>query len=254
MPSYGLAEYLVVLAGMLLQSMIAIVMLRRGLHRQWPGFFIYTVFHIFQPIADIVGVVEKWNQLTYFYFFYSVEALSLGLSFVVIYEVFLSVLEPYDAMRRVGSKIFFCSGAALLLIGILFLIFGPASEGGRLFRIVFYSERSLRIVQVGLLLLLFVMSKSLGLSWRSNAFGIAMAYGVYASIQLVLVILRLKYVDFSLPVNSWCSAISFILACLIWLRYLVQRREIAQPIRVIPYNDIAKWNEKLEELLKKKAA
>lgn len=29
---------------------------------------------------------------------------------------------------------------------------------------------------------------------------------------------------------------------------------VAQPIRVIPYNDIAKWNEKLEELLRPKSA
>ena len=29
---------------------------------------------------------------------------------------------------------------------------------------------------------------------------------------------------------------------------------VAQPVRVIPYNDIAKWNEKLEELLKPKSA
>ena len=36
--------------------------------------------------------------------------------------------------------------------------------------------------------------------------------------------------------------------------YFFQTEAIAQPVRVIPYNDIAKWNEKLEELLKKKAA
>ena len=43
--------------------------------------------------------------------------------------------------------------------------------------------------------------------------------------------------------------------CLIWVRcYILQTSKIAQPVRVIPYNDIAKWNEKLEELLKKKAA
>jgi hypothetical protein len=40
----------------------------------------------------------------------------------------------------------------------------------------------------------------------------------------------------------------------IWTCYFWQPREVAQPVRVIPYNDIAKWNEKLEELLKRKAA
>ena len=45
-----------------------------------------------------------------------------------------------------------------------------------------------------------------------------------------------------------------IVALSIWLWYILQPQEIAQPIRVIPYNDIAKWNEKLEELLKPKSA
>ena len=39
MPSYGLGEYLVVVAGIILQSVIAVTMVRRKLHRKWPGFF-----------------------------------------------------------------------------------------------------------------------------------------------------------------------------------------------------------------------
>jgi hypothetical protein len=33
-----------------------------------------------------------------------------------------------------------------------------------------------------------------------------------------------------------------------------QPEKLAGRLAVIPYNDIAKWNEKLEELLKRKAA
>ena len=81
-----------------------------------------------------------------------------------------------------------------------------------------------------------------------------MGYGIYASIQLVLVVLRLKYVDFSIQLISWCSAISFILACLIWLWYILQRQEVSQPVRVIPHNDIEKWNRALEGMLARKGA
>ncbi len=254
MPSYGLGEYLVVVVGIILQSVIAVTMVRRKLHRQWPGFFLYMIFHIFQPGLDIIGVIQKWNPLTYYYFFYAVESLSLALSFVVIYEVFSSVMEPYDALRRVGKGLFFGTSAVLLAVGLLFIVFGPATGGARVFKVVFYSERSLRIVQVGLLMLLFVISRSLALSRRSNAFGIAMGYGIYASLQLVMVALTLKYVNLSHQLLSWFSTLNFLLVCVIWLSYVIQRQAVAQPVRVIPYNDIAKWNEKLEELLKRKAA
>ena len=96
------------------------------------------------------------------------EVLSLALSFVVIYEVFLSVLEPYDALRKVARKIFFVAAAILLLIAVLFIFFGTGSEGNRLFKLVYYTERSLRIIQIGLLMLLFFLARSFGLSWRSN--------------------------------------------------------------------------------------
>ena len=173
MPSYGVKEYLIVLVGIVLQSAIAAVMMRRKLYRQWPGFFSYMI-HILQPGLDIIGVIQKWNLLTYYYFFYAVESLSLALSFVVIYEVFLSVMDPYDALMRVGKGLFFGTGGVLLALGLLFVVFGPTADGAMVFKVVFYSERSLRIVQVGLLMLLFAISRSLALSWRSIAFGIAM--------------------------------------------------------------------------------
>jgi hypothetical protein len=215
----------------------------------WPGFFAYNVYHIFQPALDFVGIIRRWPELTYFYFFYTVEVLSLALSFVVIHEVFLSVLKPYDALWRMGRKTFVVTVTILLLIAVLFVCFGPGSEGNRLFKLVFYSERSLRIIQVGLLVLLFSLSRSFGLSWRSIAFGIAFGYGIYASIQLVLVAIRLKYVNLGFHLTSTLSALSFILMCAIWLRFLLQPQRIAEPVRTVPHNDIDKWNQALDGLL-----
>ena len=254
MPSYGLAEYLVVAVGMTIQSVIALTMFRRKLHRLWPGFFLYTLFHIIQPVLDMVGVIQKWDLLVYYYFFYGVESLSLALSFVVIYEVFQSVMKPYDALRRAGKSLFFGTTVALLAVGLLFVALGPAVGGAEVFKVVFYSERSLRIVQVGLLISLFAISRSMALSWRSNAFGIALGYGVYASIQLVLVALVLKYINFGHQLISWVSTLSFILTCVIWLWYLLQQQELEQPVRVIPHNEIEKWNQALEGIMAGKDA
>jgi hypothetical protein len=40
----------------------------------------------------------------------------------------------------------------------------------------------------------------------------------------------------------------------VWASYLLQPAKVLQQPRVIPYNDIAKWNEKLEEILRWKSA
>ncbi|HLH09091.1 MAG TPA: hypothetical protein VKW78_17775 [Terriglobales bacterium] len=236
----------------MLQTAIAAAMIRRNLYWRWPGFFAYTIFHILQPGVDLIGVVQKWNPLTYYYFFYGLEALSLVLSMVVVYEVFVSVLEPYNALRMIGKRLFLGTATVLVVVGLLFVSWGPANSGAQIFKVVFYSERTLRIVQVGVLVLLFALSRSLALSWRSEAFGIALGYGIYASIQLVVVILRLKYVNFGYQLISWVSTLSFILMCVIWLWYAVQGDKVVQQARVVPHNDIERWNRALEGVLARK--
>ena len=115
-------------------------------------------------------------------------------------------------------------------------------------------ERSLTVVQAGLLLLLFVLSSSLGLAWRSYSFGLALGFGTFAIVDLVLWSLRTQFGDQFWKPQSILNGLAYNVMIFIWAFYVLQPKRIAQPIRVIPYNDIAKWNEKLEELLKRKAA
>jgi hypothetical protein len=115
-------------------------------------------------------------------------------------------------------------------------------------------QRSLRFIQVGLLLLLFALSGALGLTWRSYSFGLALGYGTFAIVDLVLWAVRLQYGDEFWKMQSGLGTVAYNMMILIWTWYFLQPQKVALPIRVIPYSDIAKWNEKLEELLKRKAA
>ena len=115
-------------------------------------------------------------------------------------------------------------------------------------------QRTLTVVQAGLLLLLFVLSGSLGLSWRSYSFGLALGYGVYAIVELVLWSVRTHYGNSFWKPQSTLNSVAYNIMIAVWASYLLQPAKVLQQPRVIPYNDIAKWNEKLEELLKKKSA
>jgi hypothetical protein len=91
-------------------------------------------------------------------------------------------------------------------------------------------------------------------SWRSYTFGVALGYGIYSAVDLVLAAIRLEYGESIWHIHSVLSTLAFNGMLITWLWYIRQSKEVAQPVRVIPYNDIAKWNEKLEQLLKRKAA
>ena len=134
------------------------------------------------------------------------------------------------------------------------VVFGSGAETYRFVQVINLSQLGLRAVQVGLLVLLFATARALGLSWRTYSFGIALGYGTYAIVDLILSAIRVEYGLPVLRMVSLVGPLAYIVAIAIWSSYILQPQTIAQPVRVIPYNDIAKWNEKLEEILKKKAA
>jgi hypothetical protein len=127
---------------------------------------------------------------------------------------------------------------------------GPAAID-RVSEVIFVSLRTLRLIQAGALLVLFFLVRSLGLTWRSYVFGIAMGYGIYAILDLILALERTYHGNSTEAMQSLFRTMAYLLMVGIWTCYFVQKDKLARPVRVIPYNDIAKWNEKLEELLKR---
>lgn len=246
-------DYVLVSVGTLLQCVIPIVCLRRKLYRTLPWFFAYNLYSIFQTIVDMAVLASKSSVETYFYTYYVLQAFILAISFGVIYEVFDSVLEPYDALRRVSSKLFLGATVGLAVLGLAFVLYGTGVEY-RMVRLIILTQRSLRIVQIGLLIFLFALARSFALSWRSYSFGIALGYGIYASVDLVLTAVRLNYGVGAIPLQSLLNMLGYAIACGIWVWYMLQREAVAQPVRVVPHNDIEKWNEALEEMLTRKGA
>ena len=164
------------------------------------------------------------------------------------------VLKPYDALRNLGGKLYLYAILGLGLVAVATVVFGSGAETYRFVQVINLSQLGLRAVQVGLLVLLFATARALGLSWRTYSFGIALGYGTYAIVDLILSAIRVAYGLPVLRLVSLLGPLAYIVAIAIWSWYILQPQEIAQPVRVIPYNDIAKWNEKLEELLKRRAA
>jgi hypothetical protein len=252
--TFGTRDYIIAIVPAVLQCLIGFTIVRRRYYKSIPLFTLYTTFQVVMTAVAVVVMASKVTRDTYFYFFYAFEGCGISLGFCLIYEIFTSVLEPYDALNKIAKRLLFSVAFGLIVLGLILARYGSGSAIDRVSDIIYVSVRTLRLIQAGVLLVLFFLVRSLGLTWRSYIFGIAFGYGIYAILDLVLAVERTYYGNSILPMHSLLRTIAYMLMVAIWTCYFVQTAEVAQPVRVVPHNDIEKWNEKLEEMLKKKSA
>src|SRR5256714_8823791 len=145
-----------------LQLGVAGIMLRRKLHKTFPVFFAYIVSQL--PIFCLVFSAYKWgNYEEYFYTYWICAAISLVLGFKVIHEIFLDVFRPYHALKDLGSALFKWAALVMLLVAIVVAASSSVSSDGPMVEAVITAQRCVRVIQVGLVLLLLVFSKYVGI-------------------------------------------------------------------------------------------
>jgi hypothetical protein len=122
------------------------------------------------------------------------------------------------------------------------------ADANKVMYTIFVFTRTVRIVQVGLMLILVVLSLSFGFYWSSLAFGIALGFGFYASVELVNSTVRALLGPEGNRIWSLVSVLSFQCAACVWLAYAVKGRKL--PVMELPENKVALWSEPIERLSK----
>jgi hypothetical protein len=182
--------YALWIAHPVLQAVVATAMIKRKLYRSFPYFFAYllaqiTIFATLFP-AHLMGASDF-----YFYAYWATTAASVALGFKVIHEIFLDIFRPYHTLKDLGSVLFKWAGLVMLLVA------GVMSASSRvgvndpdpLVQAILTLQRSVRVVQCGLVFFLLVFSKYLGISWRQRSFGIAVGFGGFATVELSVIAL-----------------------------------------------------------------
>jgi len=186
---YQVAFYALWIAHPVLQSFVAAAMIRRKLHRSFPFFFAYIIWQII--LFTVLFTAYRADAYAlFFYLYWSTAIVSVGLGFKVIHEIFVDIFRPYHTLRDLGSVLFKWAGLVMLLVAGVVAASSPVIEAGPLVQAVLTLQRSVRVVQCGLVCFLLVFSKYLGISWRQRSFGIALGFGGFASIELAILALR----------------------------------------------------------------
>jgi hypothetical protein len=201
-----------------LQAALAAIMLRRKLHRTFPIFFAYVVFQIVAFSLTFPLRAERFYEI-FFYSYWATTAVSVVLGFKVIHEVFMDVFRPYHTLSDLGSVLFKWAGLVMLMVAAVMA--ASVRSGGQdpLVSGILTLQRSVRVVQCGLVLFLLVFSRYLGINWRQKSFGIALGFGTIASVELSIVVLG---VDRQI-LSSFVNMVAFNITILTWLGYMLAK-------------------------------
>ena len=164
------------------QVFILRVLKQRKLRSEFPVFSRYLVFCIVGSAITLIPFVVACPQ--YFYVYWALTAVTMVLEFGVLYELLVNALKPYSALIDLGKMLFRWAAVFLILAALLTAFATTGSGNNKLVAASELLQRTVRLMQCGLLLLFFGLEKRLGLSWRTHSMSIAMGLGIYAGVDL----------------------------------------------------------------------
>src|ERR1700683_3980348 len=168
-----------------LQTVIAIAMLRRGQYREFKYFFAYVVTQIVS--FTVVFSTYRNYPPALFYVSWISTAISVALGFKVIHEAFLDVFRPFHTLRDLGTVLFKWAGLVMLLVAGVVSVSTNSSETVPWVQAIATAQRCVRIIQVGMVLFLLFFARYVGVSRRQHSFGIALGFGTFAVVELALI-------------------------------------------------------------------
>jgi hypothetical protein len=229
-----------------LQSVVAAILWRRKIYRQFPVFFYFLVAQVVN-FAVTYPLYHPAYYRWYFWCYWTGEAVNAILGFKVIHEIFLDVFRPYHALKDLGTPVFQWAGAVMLLVSVVVAASNSFSQDP-IVQAVTTLERAVFMVQFGLVLFLIVFSRFLGVSRRQTSFGVALGFGLFAGTELMLLamhagglILRTSHATYDL-----INMLAYNTAVIIWLTYSLLPKVARDP--KANYLQTQRWEKGLAEL------
>ncbi len=237
-----LTDYVLWIATPLLQIGVLVAMLKRGLHRDYPYFFNYSIYQVLSgPILYLIHARFAYN--VYFYAYYCHIALSVIIAFAVLQEIFKDAFRPYEALRDLSVILFRWSALVVLLVGVMWAITTAQKSDNAIIDTILLADRSVRLMQCGLVFFLLLFSEYLGISRRSVLFGISLGFGCFAAVNMLVATgMARPNGILSHAALRHINEFAYLSAVAMWLGYtLAAKSKVADVVAV------RDWNSALED-------
>lgn len=224
------------LAGPAGQITLLVLMLRSGWHRSFPRFFSYVLFQLVK--TGILFVTYRffggYFSENYFDAYWVGNAVSVLLAVAVMDEILHQLFVEYGGIQTLASTIFRWACGLLVLVSIVGAISGYEGSADRVTAAILSFERSLRLMQCGLFLLIMLLCRALRHCWKQPVFGLALGFGMFASIELILITLVSLYGNSRAEMFSLTKSLAYNGVTLIWIAYLRREPETVPVPQVAP--------------------
>ena len=244
MSSREILTYVLGVAPAAVQIAIIVAMFRSGSRKRFPMFWTYTLYQVL--LTATLLVFFQLGILEYFFAYWAGAAVSAFLGFAVIYECFSEAMKPYETLRDLGRLLFRWAALVMGIVGFVFVLSTPSGAEHTVFvQNILIVERAIRIIQCGMLLLLYLFSHHVGITWRNQLFGIVFGFGLYASSNLLMYSLRSRLGEGWNDSASLMNSLCYLLTVGLWAGYMMA--PAAERNRV--HNDapliLQRWNTEL---------
>ena len=228
--------------------------LRRGHRKQFPFFVAYTlsesVYFLASLVATLLALRDPAHSL-HAYRLILVGGLGITslLSFPVIYELVNQMILSRSTLAKTLQTVMRWSAAVLLLlIAVASAHLGVTVE--RMMSVFQVLDFSTSALQVGLLLVLFLFSRALRISWRSLPFGIALGLGILGCAELSTAPLFAVFIHRYVPIDEVRMA-GFHVCVLVWLGCLIFAEQGPKFKGMPPQeSELDSWNEELQKMVR----
>ncbi len=236
-----------------LQLGVLVCMYRRRIQDYYPAFFYYIILQVLSdPFLALAR--DRW-YFAYYYGYWVTICLSVGLSFFVLQEIFRDAFRPFEALRELSTILFRWSALVLLLVAGMsaITISNPnqvplpnAHHVDIITDTILLVDRNVRVMLCGLVFFLLMFSEYLGISRRHLLFGVAVGFGFFSSVHMLIATAMSHQTVLHRSTLSAINSGAYIIACLIWLAYL------ANPKTLLAGETVAEprpgdWNTAIEE-------
>lgn len=232
------ASYVIWIAGPAMQLVLAAVMLRRGLRRRFPVFFWYVVAQTISFVPQFVCF--RISYTAYYWSYWAFSFISVTLGFMVIREVFIDLMRPYDYLRDLGDVLFRWASLVLVLVAIVSAVMSSVPGVSRTTVGILAVERGVRVMQCGMVLFMLLFSSHLGLTVRHHCFAVALGFGLFAAVELITVTITAMFGYFQPVALSMANSITYMVSIALWICYLSRPEPERMPIDARTQTE--RWN------------
>jgi hypothetical protein len=241
------------LAPAVLQLAVALLLWRRGMHRQFPVFCCYLLFGVVETAIlygfDVSSTVspQAW-WFAYCAFLMAESVLKLA----VIAELLRHLLQHWSALARMMRSLVGAVGVALVFFATVAAALREPNRTPWLIWAAHGLSQSFYIVLAGLIVSVLLLSVYFNVKWDKITFGIALGFGVYWCEHLAAwAVTAGRALDGESAAKfDMANMATYHLTVLIWLYYALATETVSEPSAgELPDHRLDVWNRELERLL-----